>query len=92
MNCILYSIEVNTKQQVHAWDYRRYVLASMPTKLPEKKELAYTLKKIEENFSNFSAWHQRTKVLQSMWEQGQIDEAETKNGGKHDKGIHISTT
>jgi geranylgeranyl transferase type-2 subunit alpha len=56
-----------------AWDYRRYVLASMPIRRPEKAELAYTTKKIEANFSNFSAWHQRTKVLSSLWTSGEVD-------------------
>jgi len=56
-----------------AWDYRRYVLASMPIRRPEKAELAYTMKKIEANFSNFSAWHQRTKVLSSLWTSGEVD-------------------
>lgn len=54
----------------HAWNYRRYVLASLPPPPPDSSspahtpasELAYTRKKIEANFSNFSAWHQRTKV------------------------------
>jgi Protein prenyltransferase alpha subunit repeat len=58
---------------VMAWDYRRYVLASMPIRRPEKAELAYTTKKIEANFSNFSAWHQRTKVLSSLWASGKVD-------------------
>jgi hypothetical protein len=58
---------------VMAWDYRRYVLASMPIRRPEKAELAYTTKKIEANFSNFSAWHQRTKVLSSLWASGEVD-------------------
>ena len=58
---------------VMAWDYRRYVLASMPIRRPEKAELSYTTKKIEANFSNFSAWHQRTKVLSSLWASGEID-------------------
>jgi geranylgeranyl transferase type-2 subunit alpha len=58
---------------VMAWDYRRYVLASMPVQRPEKAELAYTTKKIEANFSNFSAWHQRTKVLSSLWASGEVD-------------------
>ncbi|KAI0273807.1 rab-protein geranylgeranyltransferase [Gloeopeniophorella convolvens] len=56
-----------------AWDYRRYVLASMPVRRSDKAELAYTTKKIEANFSNFSAWHQRTKVLSSLWAGGDVN-------------------
>ncbi|KAF8314235.1 rab-protein geranylgeranyltransferase [Clavulina sp. PMI_390] len=56
----------------HAWNYRRYVLASLPPPPPNSTapartpatELAYTQKKIEANFSNFSAWHQRTKIYE----------------------------
>ncbi|KAF8201598.1 rab-protein geranylgeranyltransferase [Pholiota molesta] len=62
----------------HAWDYRRYVLAGMPTPKPESAELAYTSRKIEANFSNFSAWHQRSKTLTSLWEQGKLDEAKSR--------------
>ena len=58
---------------VLAWDYRRYVLMSTPVRRSEKAELAYTTKKIEANFSNFSAWHQRTKVLSSLWASGEVD-------------------
>ena len=64
-----------------AWDYRRYVLASMPIRRPEKAELAYTTKKIEANFSNFSAWHQRTKVLGSLWASGEVDRSSSLQKG-----------
>ncbi|KAG5645897.1 hypothetical protein DXG03_005044 [Asterophora parasitica] len=50
----------------HAWNYRRYVLASMAVKRSEKSELAYTSRKIEANISNFSAWHQRSKERASL--------------------------
>ncbi|KAF7295305.1 Rab geranylgeranyltransferase [Mycena indigotica] len=62
----------------HAWSYRRYVLAGMPVRRPETTELAYTTRKIEANFSNFSAWHQRTKLLTSLWASGRLDYAKSK--------------
>jgi geranylgeranyl transferase type-2 subunit alpha len=40
----------------------------MPTPKPPKSELLYTNRKIEANFSNFSAWHQRSKVLTILWD------------------------
>ncbi|KAF8495398.1 rab-protein geranylgeranyltransferase, partial [Gautieria morchelliformis] len=52
----------------HAWNYRRYVLASLATTQSPALELAYTTRKIELNFSNFSAWHQRSKVYTDLWE------------------------
>jgi geranylgeranyl transferase type-2 subunit alpha len=66
---------------VMAWDYRRYIFASMSIRRPDKAELAYTTKKIEANFSNFSAWHQRTKVLSSLWASGEVDRASSLQKG-----------
>ncbi|TFK25083.1 rab-protein geranylgeranyltransferase [Coprinopsis marcescibilis] len=57
-----------------AWGYRRYVLASMPVPRSDASELAYTTKKIGANFSNFSAWHQRSKVLTKLWADGTLNE------------------
>lgn len=66
---------------VHAWDYRRYVLASMPIPRPETSELVYTTRKIESNFSNFSAWHQRSKVYTRLWENGTLEASKCKEEG-----------
>ncbi|KAJ6488621.1 rab-protein geranylgeranyltransferase [Mycena vitilis] len=62
----------------HAWSYRRYVLANMPVARSETAELAYTTRKIESNFSNFSAWHQRSKILTSLWASGKLDYSKSK--------------
>lgn len=66
---------------VHAWNYRRYILANIPVRRSEASELAYTTRKIEANFSNFSAWHQRSKVLVSLWESGTLDPVKSKEEG-----------
>ncbi|KIY43667.1 rab-protein geranylgeranyltransferase [Fistulina hepatica ATCC 64428] len=63
---------------VLAWNYRRYVLASMPVPRSPMDEIKYTTRKIEANFSNFSAWHQRSKVLTSLWEDGSLDPVKSK--------------
>ena len=43
--------------------------------------MAYTTRKIETNFSNFSAWHQRSKVLTTMWDAGELDPVKSKEDG-----------
>ncbi|TFK67912.1 rab-protein geranylgeranyltransferase [Pluteus cervinus] len=62
----------------HAWSYRRYILANTTNPRPEVTEIAYTTSKIEANFSNFSAWHHRSKVYSSLWTSGKLDEAKCK--------------
>jgi len=74
-------ISLPTSVLVHAWNYRRYVLANMPVKKQDIEELVYTMKKIQANFSNFSAWHQRSKIYPLLWETNTLDHAKSRKEG-----------
>lgn len=53
----------------HGWTYRRAVIARMEACLNKsftQQEMDFTTKKINENFSNFSAWHNRSTLIRKL--------------------------
>jgi len=51
----------NQGRNFHCWDHRRLVLKALPEDV--KTEIQLTTKLIQTSFSNFSAWHYRSKLL-----------------------------
>jgi len=49
------------ERNFHCWNYRRYAAEKAKATLVE--EFQFTTKKIEQNFSNYSAWHQRSALI-----------------------------
>lgn len=49
------------ERNFHCWDYRSYISDIAQRDL--EKEFQFTTEKIKSNFSNFSAWHRRHKLL-----------------------------
>lgn len=54
---------------VHCWDYRRFCSKQKGSTI--KEEFDFTTKKVEDNFSNYSAWHQRSVLLPLLFENDQ---------------------
>jgi len=48
----------------HCWSYWRLLVKLMGLSAEEQE--SYILGRIEDNFSNYSAWHERTRVLQDL--------------------------
>lgn len=56
------------KRNFHAWSYRRYVVSQLESaqlngKSLVEPEFEYTTRMIGQNLSNFSAWHNRAKLI-----------------------------
>ncbi|MQL78665.1 hypothetical protein Taro_011094 [Colocasia esculenta] len=51
----------------HGWNHRRFVAALK--NVPEEEELKFTTDMINKNFSNYSAWHNRSVILSHLMKQ-----------------------
>ncbi|KAF2497765.1 geranylgeranyl transferase type 2 subunit alpha, partial [Lophium mytilinum] len=77
----------------HAWSYRRFVVGELeriPAQPDEaihskqsqsmtEAEFAYTTKMIKANLSNFSAWHNRSKLIPKLLDERDSDDAERRH-------------
>jgi geranylgeranyl transferase type-2 subunit alpha len=52
------------QRNFHCWNYRRFVVAA--ANVSSEAELAYSHEKIQENFSNYSAFHHRSNFIKSQ--------------------------
>lgn len=68
---------------VHCWYYRHYIVCK--ANVPDSEELEYTTSKILNNFSNYSSWHYRSKLLKKLYPSNVHDLPI--RADKHDEGM-----
>lgn len=59
--CLFFRLLDADKRNFHGWEYRRFVAERAG--VPAAQEEQYCMDCINANFSNYSAWHERTLLL-----------------------------
>lgn len=84
------------RRNFHGWGYRRFVVSTLEELMPEERssltqsELEYSTKMIRADFSNYSAWHNRAKLLQKYLDEKSASDEERKkvlDEGRARRGI-----
>lgn len=70
---------VKDSRNFHGWNYRRIVVAELESPALEgssmvESEFDYTTKMIKANLSNFSAWHNRSKLIPRLLDERNADD------------------
>lgn len=63
----------------HGWHYRRFIISNISKfsdEMLEMTEFDFTTSMINKNISNYSAWHQRSKLIPQMFSTNQIKDKE----------------
>jgi geranylgeranyl transferase type-2 subunit alpha len=71
---------VKDSRNFHGWSYRRIVVAELESPALKgssmvESEFQYTTKMIKANLSNFSAWHNRSKLIPRLLDERNADDA-----------------
>ena len=72
---------VKDSRNYHGWKYRRIVVAELESPALKglsmvESEFQYTTKMIKANLSNFSAWHNRSKLIPRLLDERNVDNTE----------------
>lgn len=75
---------VKDRRNFHGWGYRRIVVAHLESPALEgtsavETEFAYTTKMINADLSNFSAWHNRSKLIPRLLDERKADDEARRN-------------
>lgn len=65
------------QRNFHCWNYRRHVVAEAHREDAATNEIAFATEKIQENFSNYSAFHHRSVYLKEIDDNGKLDATKT---------------
>jgi geranylgeranyl transferase type-2 subunit alpha len=90
---------VKDNRNFHGWRYRRILVAQLESEALKgtsmvESEFEYTTKMIKANLSNFSAWHNRSKLIPQLLDERKADDAARRkfldDGKSHAKANQLS--